>query len=532
MYTAIIVDDEPHVCQLILHLVDWNALNIQVIGVAQSGKAAYALILEHRPNIVITDIRMPGIDGLELVRMIREKQIPSQFIIISGYRYFEYAHSALRYNVQDYLLKPIKKAELEDCLRKICSRLQESAQQKKAETQANAQLHMSRDMLHHHFLQTICRNATAFSSLDSEQLVSQYQLPFAAGQYQFAIFQLDDTKKSTDLSQCNTLLSAALSSITLDFEGLHLIRCIDASRLVLLLNYPAKNGAFVSQTISDFFHHLSAYIERFGGMAITGALGTASPHFQDLPALMDSAIHALRQRVVLGLGALYDAHTSPLRPLSLSHMLSAEQEHQLKAIITAMSAESFSSWFLQETVIFKNAGSADPNVFWDLFDHILQAIFYLLSPSAENRQMLQDARHTLDSAANLSDLCRQFSDLFCTYFSQQKQQLYQHEHLAIQRVKEYIAENYIQPLRLDDIAAHVHLNASYLSSLFKKETGSSITNYLTMFRLETSKKLLKSTDQTVAEISYAVGFLDAKYFTKLFSKEVGISPTQYRRLYQ
>ncbi|HEY8349074.1 MAG TPA: response regulator [Clostridia bacterium] len=106
---VLIADDEIKVCQLITHLVDWQSLGFEIAGVVNDGKAAYQFICDNKPDIVITDIRMPNYDGIELVRRAKELYPEMHFIIISGYSHFEYAQSAIKYGVEDYLLKPLKK---------------------------------------------------------------------------------------------------------------------------------------------------------------------------------------------------------------------------------------------------------------------------------------------------------------------------------------------------------------------------------------------------------------------------------------
>lgn len=116
---VLIVDDEIKVCQLILHLVDWPAYEMEVIGVINDGKEAYQTICREKPDIVITDIRMPGMDGIDLVKNALKVKRDIYFVIISGYSQFEYARQAVSLGVEDYLVKPIKKKELQAVLDKI-----------------------------------------------------------------------------------------------------------------------------------------------------------------------------------------------------------------------------------------------------------------------------------------------------------------------------------------------------------------------------------------------------------------------------
>jgi two-component system, response regulator YesN len=129
MLRVLIADDESKVCQLIEKLVDWDALGMEVVAVAENGIEALEKIKEFHPDIVITDIRMPGYDGLDLIRLGKEEAPKAEFVIISGYRHFEYAQMAIRYGVNAYLLKPIKKDELTETLKRLSTRFRAQTEQ-------------------------------------------------------------------------------------------------------------------------------------------------------------------------------------------------------------------------------------------------------------------------------------------------------------------------------------------------------------------------------------------------------------------
>ena len=129
MLRVLIADDESKVCQLIEKLVDWGALGMEVVAVAENGIEALEKIKEFYPDIVITDIRMPGYDGMDLIRLGKEEAPKAEFVIISGYRHFEYAQMAIRYGVNAYLLKPIRKDELTETLKRLSAHFKEQTEQ-------------------------------------------------------------------------------------------------------------------------------------------------------------------------------------------------------------------------------------------------------------------------------------------------------------------------------------------------------------------------------------------------------------------
>ena len=129
MWKVIIVDDEPKVNLLLQKIVDWEELGFQIAGTAQDGICALELIRDELPDLVVTDIRMPGCDGMELIRQAKEMKEDITFIVVSGYKQFEYAHTALKYGVEDYLLKPVKADELTSLLKQIREKKEQQAEQ-------------------------------------------------------------------------------------------------------------------------------------------------------------------------------------------------------------------------------------------------------------------------------------------------------------------------------------------------------------------------------------------------------------------
>ncbi|MFQ6840880.1 MAG: response regulator, partial [Agathobaculum sp.] len=127
MLKVVLADDENKVILLMRKLIDWEALGYEVVGTANDGLHALELVQTQQPHLLITDIRMPGCDGIELIRRAKEMQPRLHFIVISGYRQFEYAQSALKYGVEDYLLKPLKQEELSSILLRIKDKLGEEA---------------------------------------------------------------------------------------------------------------------------------------------------------------------------------------------------------------------------------------------------------------------------------------------------------------------------------------------------------------------------------------------------------------------
>ena len=192
MLRVLIADDESKVCQLIEKLVDWDALGMEVVAVAENGIEALEKIKEFHPDIVITDIRMPGYDGLDLIRLGKEEAPNTEFVIISGYRHFEYAQMAIRYGVNAYLLKPIKKDELTETLKRLSTRFRAQTEQLSQEEKTRLAIRSDEKNLRQAFLQDLVgRRNKEILSQPLPEINREFHYRFEPGEFCIAILKLD-----------------------------------------------------------------------------------------------------------------------------------------------------------------------------------------------------------------------------------------------------------------------------------------------------------------------------------------------------
>ncbi len=178
MYKAIIADDEIHICMLLKKLVDWESMGIEIIGQYMDGAAALEAVRTCRPDIVITDIRMPKISGLDIVKTCNAEKIKCIFLLLSGHAEFEYAHMALKYNVENYLLKPVNKEELENNLRQIVTRLDHETKDREAQKKTEHKLRMNKELLKQQFLSNVLLVPGWLRNQDTAQVMNSYSLDF------------------------------------------------------------------------------------------------------------------------------------------------------------------------------------------------------------------------------------------------------------------------------------------------------------------------------------------------------------------
>lgn len=304
MIKVVVADDEVKVCQLICNLVDWSTFDMEIVAVAHNGEEALEMVRQHEPDLLVTDIRMPGCDGLEMIARAKQLREDLDFVIISGYRHFEYAQSAIKYGVSDYLLKPIQKEELCSTLEKMRRRYQMRTEQLSNEERLRMRLQSDIDKLRcglfNHLL-----SADANSPLSLEQVNRDYHFQFAPGLFQIFIAKVDcplsrDSVKVLEEKVLHTLCGT-LRPVCTDMEA-----CFTGSRAYGILNYPEECRATVRKRVLSAMDELLVQTGLFENTQLTIGLGTAVDHPGRLEDSLQSAEAAVVQRLLDGTGKVIE----------------------------------------------------------------------------------------------------------------------------------------------------------------------------------------------------------------------------------
>ncbi|NBK22019.1 MAG: response regulator, partial [Spirochaetia bacterium] len=263
---VLVADDEERVCALICALIDWQQLGLSLCAKAYDGLSALALIREHSPDLVITDIRMPGLDGLALIRKAKEIQPNLQFIIISGHKQFDYAQTAIKYGVAEYLLKPIKKLELEQTLNKMVARYHE--QQSLFHTTQLLQHQVTQDRRH--------KRSTAFGSLISEGQTELLATCFTPSSILQVLSIKMDLLQGFHAQRSDAILSEKVEEfVTREFSPFcsDSVTHLSEGSIYLLLSYPRNYSSAILNGSEALLQFLRTQAEIFGNVLFTLALG-------------------------------------------------------------------------------------------------------------------------------------------------------------------------------------------------------------------------------------------------------------------
>ena len=528
MLKVIVADDEIRICRLICMLADWEALGMEVIATASNGTEALEAISIHRPDILITDIRMPGCSGLELIEKAKALQPDLEIIVISGYAYFDYAQSAIKHGVGEYLLKPIQQAELMSSLRKLgerCTRNKASAATMETLKQDyDDQVNRLQEQFIHDLMNK------QVESLERETISRRYHIELPEGSMQVFTLKLDyDPDSFTDAS-LGVIMERVRSAFVKRLSPLCRNLCFSGGDIEScgLLCFDPDNQGNIRSALREAVNQLTAQKSMFGPIIFTVGLGHMVNDTYMLPASLKSARYAVMDRLFEGTGKLLEA-SMEAKKTDTSRVL---QHYQLSArqalgSLDRTAAELAVVVLEEESLVLSGINGA---ALYDLVEKAGKSFILACgNPQWEEITAQYDlsCRQCNDRKA-LFDCLREMQDRELTQISDKRSS---EEMRPIRIAKKFVQEHYQESITLEDVCSETGFSASYFSSLFKKVTGEGFSQYLIGVRIDKAKELLVNTNYSIAEVCESVGYSDQKHFVQTFRKSTGLNPGQYRKLY-
>lgn len=527
---VLIVDDEFRIGMLIKKLIHWEDLGLECLDVVDHGEKAHEIIIKEIPDIVITDIRMPKISGLDLISMTKEQV---KFIVISGYKEFEYAHKALQYGVTDYLLKPINQEELNKVLGKVVNEIHVK-QQKERETEAlkNTVEESENIIKVNLFNQFLDQNDES----SAEKLKESYNLLGIDSGYRGLNIKLDylNYKKQDqqlDRLTIEKIIDIVYSCIT-DNVKEELVSEKEYLSIFCLIHYEIENSKNMIDMINQMLTEMTEYLIGFDQYEVTIGLGSEVYEFEQIKYSIAEAEKAVNNRLKLGTGRLiYAEDLSDMMSIDVKKHISKYKELYL------MSIESLSVDSLKQTINeiyseFQFTDDIDFSFCYEIAESLIELFFENVTISDKKGDELNDyLRETYQHCNTIGKLKNLLKENLCEYLEYCMHILENELTKPIRQAVSYIEDHYGEKIVLDDIADIVDLNPVYFSVLFKKEIGMNFKAYLLQVRMRIAKDLIRTSNMTIGAIASEVGYPDARYFSQVFTKHVGIKPALYRKLY-
>lgn len=533
MLRVLIADDEHRICMLIEKLIDWESMEMEVVACASDGIEALERIRTQRPDIVITDIRMPGYDGIELIGKSMEEGYRPEFIIISGYRHFEYARSAIRYGVSDYLLKPIKKAELKQTLEKLREKFRIKSGHLSSEKRWEGDPDGSRETLRGaYFSGLIFRGRRQDREKSMEQINAEYGYRFCRASWAVVILRakgtaLRETKtRRLLLGRIRALLTERLKKLIYEQE-IH----EEGNTLYLLLNFEALRYAAIKKELRLLLEEILVQRAMFADLSISMAAGVATDDIGDLERSLKNASRLIEERLIRGTDKLLEGESrgGGLVSSALFEELNRNFMKALESLDKSRVLEVLRK--LRQDLIGIEAVSGYEILQMTKEVCNLYIFFRKSMRMPEEDGFLERYAFGADYCGSAAELFDYLEEVIGSSFEEFCRIKRSQDNKPIRQAKEYIHLHYAKPLTLEEISEQVGLSPTYFSTVFKKDTGMTFLEYLSERRMEEAKTLLKETQLPIAGICEQVGYSDLRHFTKLFIKNSGLKPNEYRKIY-
>ena len=535
MYKILLVDDEILVRDAIRENIDWGKLDCELIGDCENGKQAVEFVKTHEVDIVLTDILMPYMDGMELSHFLHDDYPDVLIVIFSGFGEFEYAKKAIQYNVSEYMLKPVTAMELtkviENMKEKLDSRKKE---QRKMEslTQVSQDYHKNANVIRSKALDCLVKCTREVQvSLDE---LERMGITFQAASYRVAVFDIDTYSEmyqmDMDKQQESALMAFVLFNVGDEIvvqEKAGVVYQEGNNRVCII--FAGNRTKEFSENIHRICHEIQKKVKEVIGLETSIGIGSWVRSPYELIYSYRLAAKAIDYRYLLGGNLLFDMEE---KKTDNSIFLINDLETLTEAI------KSGDRRLMEETLgqIETEIKSAlvEKSYACIYLQQVIRAIGNTCQSLSEEPEKIIAQREALLKAVTEQRMFSQAAALVEKYAQEVFDELQELNSSSGQRqgmlAMDYIQKNYMDPgLSLNSICSYLNISTSYFSTIFKEMTGETFIEVLTRVRMEKAKELLENTTMKNYEIAEKVGFSDPHYFGISFKKITGKTPTEYAR---
>ncbi|NEW07716.1 response regulator transcription factor [Paenibacillus sp. SYP-B3998] len=530
MWKILIIDDDFQVLEGMKKSIPWEAIDAQLVGEASDGAEGLEMVKRTHPDIVITDIYMPVMNGLEMIEKLREDQFPGELIILSGYADFQFARQALRLQVSDYLSKPVTIEELSSVLSKVIKELEIKEMKKVEQEEIRNKLMMVEPFVQKEWLKSVI-TGTFDKSKASQSFQLSEQTQWLYRSHLVMGIELMSTVRTANLSLIDwNLFRFALANIIReilaedwpesDFVELH-----SHHAAIMFHILPATEREEAKKTIRSIGKRIADCVLTYLQLSIRLGLGQEKRDWQEISDSTEEAfLDLLQQTIIPAQGeqsVIPSGNDVSMRPIKFYQQLAEAivyaKEETAKQIVDAyiqqlQSVQTVNPPYLQYLctelwTIFAYSLYSVGTVLDELFpDMVLQQEIVQIKTPEQLKQWLHRKIHLIASSRHWNEN------------SKHKE--------AVEFMIQYAHDHYAQEISLEDMSKQLYLSRNYLNQIFKKATGETFTNYLIRVRMKKAHALLAEGKYLIYEISEKVGYKNVPYFSSIFKKYNGINPSE------
>lgn len=531
MLKVFLAEDEFIIREGIKNNIDWQAHGYEFCGEASDGELAFPLIQKTRPDILITDIKMPFVDGLALSRLVKKELPETEIIILSGYEEFDYAKEAIQIGVARYLLKPVNGETLLQEIDSVAEII--LGKQKEKEIREKYQKEMEENSLRdqmdlfQHLVTGDCSMEELLSVAD------KLDLKIMAPWYSIVLLKIQSMKHDyEEYSGSIVVVDERIAKLAEPEHVLIFDRALEGRAFLFKADSEDELLAYQKEYLGDVKEVLSSYVN----LRYFGGIGTPVNRLREIPASFEDASHAFAHRYLVAESCILDS--------SLLMQEGAAEQEDFR--ISAVNPEQIDRTKMQE---FLRTGDLDEVIYFvDEFfgkldggamksrifrQYITMDAYFSIADFLKGLGLQKDEIEAPDQDSSILQDEKSAMDYIVRIMNKalvlrEKRASSRYEDV-VSEVIHYIEDNYAQEeLSLNLLASHVNFSPNHLSMIFSQQTGQTLIRYLTDYRMNRAKELLRCSSKKSSVISMEVGYKDPHYFSYLFKKTQGMTPTQYR----
>lgn len=531
-----LVEDEMVIRRGIKNSIDWEKEGYIFCGEASDGELAYPMIIKEKPDILITDIRMPFMDGLELCKLVK-KELPNiKILILSGYDEFDYAKEAIRLGVTEYLLKPISSGKLLEALNGVSESIRREKEDKDLVRKYMEEMRENTEHEKQKFFEQMI--AGNLSMADALETGKKYEMNLSAGMYNLLLFRFTLGKEN---GKSGELLGEAEYAIEKLTERLEYVfefqRGVEGWAFLLM----ADNEEQMSERVKELSKDLEEIMKNYSTIAYFGGIGQPVARLRELEESFREAERALAARFTMELNRIISVEdirmaqnvdtlddieitsfgeiekTRTMLEKFLNNGAEDEIDEFVDVYINELPEENLKSVLMRQYIIM------DAYIVMMSFCEKIEGIEGEMQAQSEELKNSMKTIQTLEEIKNyIRMLLKKIIGVRDTISGRRYSDI-------IEIAKDQIRKTYMSDeISLNTIAAEVGMSPSYFSSIFSKEMGKTFVEYLTEIRMDRAKELLMCSSMKTSEIGYEVGYKDPHYFSYIFKKTQNCTPKEFR----
>ncbi|OAS89230.1 response regulator [Metabacillus litoralis] len=505
MYKLLIVDDEKIVIEGLNSAINWNENQIELVGSASCGKEALQKIVDMKPDIVLQDIRIPGINGLDLIQQAKQLNLDTVFIIISGYSEFSYAKRAIELEAIDYLVKPIEVEEILTSIKKAICKFDKLKEEKQIDKRMK-------------LYETALDEKQVLEFILGNQNVHPDVLR-NVNEYSFTVIDFKGFREEPSLEEKIHFITIGIKALLTE-KGLQAFPySIDKTITILVSN---------SSQITDFLDGVFKLVSKYHNSDV--AIGISQSYFDF--SKVNHAYQEAKDLVKLGIftNKIFTTYTDLE---NMNNIIGPSMIEEIDQYFTICKSDVFLEIndMIDHIINYSKQSRLSPNKSkflcfkWaiNLLEYI-ENEFELTNPVGE-RHEIYEKLNSLDSLDEMKAWLRRLASQMTDMLNNHK---ISYNDKLIMELKSYLKTHFREPIVLEELGEHFYKSPAYLCSLFSRSAGKTIFEYITILRMNSAKELLRTSNYKVSEIATKVGYENDKYFYQVFKKNIGITPSQYR----